>query len=108
MVQSRRDRLDRQRERQRAYRAKMKSRRRPSRDDIARALLHFMVTKALERGGEEDLFRLQDQMVELLAGQGFDRKASEAAFEDLVERYRSGWRFQRKVHLGPADGEGGD
>jgi hypothetical protein len=99
MAQSRRERLDRQRERQRGYRAEMKAKRKPSRDDIARTLLHFAITKNLQHGSEDALAPLQTEIVRELVAQGFDRKASDAAFDELIEKYRIGWTFQRKIHL---------
>ena len=103
MAQSNRQRLTQQRERQRLYRAKMKAARKPSRDDIARVLLYFTIAENFKRGREQEVFRLQDQIVNGLVGQGFDRAASNAAFEELIDKYRSGWDFQRKPHLGAAD-----
>ncbi|WP_274425152.1 hypothetical protein [Chelativorans sp. YIM 93263] len=50
MAQSRSERLARQRERQRALRAATRARRRPTRDDIARALLHFAITENVRHG----------------------------------------------------------
>ena len=99
MVQSRRERLDRQRERQRDYRAEMKAKRKPSRDDIARTLLHFVIARSLQRGTENELYRFQSEIVKNLVDQGFDRKACNVAFDDLIEKYRSGWAFQRKLQL---------
>ena len=110
MAQSRRERLDRQRERQRGYRADMKAKSKPSRDDIARTLLYWAITEALDRDGEKGLFRVQDRIVGELVAQGFDKKASDSAFHDLIDKYRSGWTFRRKVHLQPNgddQGEGG-
>jgi hypothetical protein len=81
----------------------MKAARKPSRDDIARVLLHFAIAENLKRGREQEVFRLQDQVVNGLVAQGFDRAASNEAFEELIDKYRSGWDFQRKPHLGAAD-----
>ncbi|MER9304702.1 hypothetical protein NKJ06_05770 [Mesorhizobium sp. M0293] len=99
MVQSRREKLDKQRERQRAVRIARKTERKPSRDDIARALLHYAIVQNLKLGRGRELDRLQASIVEELAVQGFDRKAADAAFDDLVDKYGSGWTFQRKRHL---------
>lgn len=107
IAQSRQERLDRQRARQRAYRAELKARRKPSRDDIARTLLHFAITKNLARVAEDELFSLQQMIVTELVAQGFDKKAADAVFDDLVDKYRAGWTFQRKIHLRPQD-TGGD
>ena len=99
MAQSRRQRLDRQRERQRALRAEASAQRKPSRDDIARTLLHWAVTENIRHGREEELYRLQVQVVEHLASQGFDRQASDTAWDALVDKYRKGWAFQSRRHL---------
>lgn len=40
------ERLRKQRERQRVYRLRLKAERRPSRDDIARVVLLFMIVRA--------------------------------------------------------------
>jgi len=99
MAQSRREKLDKQRKRQRAIRASRKAERKPSRDDIARALLHYAIVQNLKLGRGQELDRLQASIVEELAVQGFDRKASDAAFDDLVDKYGAGWNFQRKWRL---------
>ena len=99
MAQTRRERLDRQRERQRKVRAARKAERKPSRDDIARALLHWAITEMLEKGREQELHRVQDALVDRLVDQGFAKTAADAAFDELVDRYASGWDFQRKQRL---------
>lgn len=99
MAQSRREKLDKQRERQRAVRTARKAEKKPSRDDIARALLHYAIVQNLKLGRGQELDRLQASIVEELAIQGFDRKASDAVFDDLIDKYGSGWTFQRKCHL---------
>ena len=100
------DRLEKQRMRQREYRARKKREQAPSRDDIARTLLHWAITENIRRGREEALFRLQVQVVDQLVTQGFGKAVSDAAFDHLVDRYRAGWSFQRKIHLrSPCEGE---
>jgi hypothetical protein len=110
MAQSRRERLQKQRERQRAYRAAGKEMRKSSRDDVARALLHWAVTENIRHGREKELFRLQRHIIDQLVVQGFDGQACDAAFDDLVDKYRAGWAFRRKPHLqsrnGDEDGDG--
>lgn len=97
------DRLEKQRLRQRAYRARMKRQKAPSRDDIARTLMHWAITEAVKEGHREKLERVQDEIVDRLVAQGFDRRASDAAFDAIVERYTNGWGFQRKQHLRQRD-----
>ena len=48
----------------------------------------------------EELEELEDELVEELANQGFDERASCEVFSALVEQYGSGDSpFRRKVHL---------
>lgn len=103
MAQSRKERLARQRDRQRALRAASRSRRKPSRDDIARTLLHFAITKNLSMERRERLEELQHQIVAALVVQGFDEREAEIVWDALVEKYRSGWAFQQKRHLSKGD-----
>ena len=95
-----------QRERQRAYRERLKAERRPGRDDVARVLLHFVIAENASRPDRKGrLDALQDVIVERLVEQGFDERAAHAVFDDLVERYtHEGWGFRRKAHLDPEDG----
>ena len=99
MAQSRRDRLEKQRLRQREYRRKQRAARKPSRDDIARAALHWAVKRALPDEAMVD--KLADRILPILVAQGFDRRKTDEAFDELVERYRSGWDFQARF---PEDG----
>ena len=109
MAQSRQQKLARQRERQRAYRAEIKAGRKPSRDDIARTLLHWAITQNLKHDRDAELFRLHDAVVDELVAQGFDKRASDAVFDDLIDKYRGGWTFLRKQYLQPVDdGSGGN
>ena len=100
-----------QRERQRAYRQRLKQERRPGRDDIARILLHAVVTRSVALGRRDELEKTVDLIVDRLGEQGFDVHASYEAFDDLIEKYtRADWGFRRKVHLANghmSDGEGG-
>jgi hypothetical protein len=89
-----------QRERQRELRAAAKLERKPSRDDIARVLLHWTITKSVSRGQERMLEQVQDEIVTLLVAQGFDERKAYDVFDDLVERYtKKRWGFRRKIHL---------
>ncbi len=103
MAQTKREKLDKQRIRQQRVRDKMKAERKPSRDDIARALLHWSITANVQEGRETLLFHVQTRIVEILIAQGFDEVASDASFDDLVDRYSDGWSFRRKQHLQAAD-----
>lgn len=99
MAQTRRERLEKQRQRQQKVRTARKSERKPSRDDIARTLLHWAIVQNLKLGREHELDRLQASVVDGLAARGFDRRKADAAFDELVEKYAAGWTFQRKPHL---------
>lgn len=99
MAQSRAERLRKQRERQRKYRMRQRQSRKPTRDDIARAALDWAIREVLK--DEERLDRLGDRIIPVLVRQGFDRKQTDEAFDELVERYKRGWDFQRRF---PEDG----
>jgi len=94
-----------QRERQQRLRDADRKARRPNRDDVARTALFMIISAMAERRAEAELDELQDRVVALLVKQGFDERASDAVFDELAARYRTGeWPFRRKVHLGEADG----
>ncbi|MBN7778943.1 hypothetical protein JYP49_21995 [Nitratireductor aquimarinus] len=103
MAQSRKERLARQRDQQRALRAVSKSRRKPTRDDIARTPLHFAITKNLSEERRERLEELQKHIVAALVLHGFDEREAEIVWDALVEKYQSGWSFQLKRHLSKDD-----
>lgn len=91
-----------QRERQRKLRAAAKLERKPSRDDVARVLLHWTITKSIHRKQEDLLDRVEDEVVSVLAAQGFDEGKAYEVFDDLIERYtKQRWGFQRKIRLLP-------
>ena len=83
---------------QRAYRAKQKTNRKPSRDDVARVMLHWVVTDALRRSGPE-LSRLRAELIRRLVDHRFSEPHAAARVDDILERYEDGWDFQRKPHL---------
>lgn len=89
-----------QKARQQEIRDGHRQARRPSRDDVARMALYSMITQAIADSTEERLEMMQERIVVLLVKQGFDEAASDAVFDDLVDKYRDGdWPFRRKVHL---------
>lgn len=63
-----------QRERQQQLREQAKRERKPSRDDIARVLLHWTITGSAGKGQIETLRRVEDEIVALLVQQGFDEE----------------------------------
>ncbi|MRG57433.1 hypothetical protein GF108_17845 [Phyllobacterium sp. SYP-B3895] len=96
-------RIREQRERQQAYRARLRQQRRPGRDDIARILLYEIITRSVALDRRADLEQLVDRIVEKLDKQGFDVRASYEVFDDLIEKYtKTNFGFRRKLHL--ADG----
>jgi len=84
---------------QRHYRAQQKALRKPSRDDVARVALHWIITEALRRNREGELGQWSETIVRRLVRQGFDQDAARRRIGQLIERYEDGWRFQRKPHL---------
>lgn len=109
--QQEKERLRKQRERQRDYRAQLKLQRRPGRDDAARLALIFTIMRLEKNGTENQMHQFMDSIVKLLVAQGFDKKASDDVMEDLVEKYTKGsWDFRRKPHLRrphPDEGDSG-
>lgn len=91
---------EKQRDRQQRLRDANRQARRPDRDDVARTAL-FMTISAMATGDAADALEdFQDGVVAMLVEQGFDERASDALFDDLVAKYRTGaWPFRRKVHL---------
>lgn len=90
---------------QRRYRRRQKALRKPSRDDVARIALHWIITMVLKRNMEGELGRWSEKIVKRLVRQGFDRDAARRRIDQLIERYENGWEFQGKPHLAH-DGEG--
>jgi hypothetical protein len=72
----------------------------------AQTALFMIVSAMAARRAEAELDELQDRVVALLVRQGFDERASDAVFDELAAKYRTGeWPFRRKLHLGDADGD---
>lgn len=92
-------RLEKQRVRQKELRERNRALKRPSRDDFARMLLHIALEENVRSGNFAELDRLQDGLVDKLTAQGFDKKQCDLVFEDLVDRYKRGWDFTKKVYL---------
>lgn len=84
---------------QRRYRQQQTSLRKPSRDDVARVALHWIMVECLERNKEGELGKWTEIIVKRLVKQGFDRDAARRRIHQLIERYEGGWGFQRKPHL---------
>jgi len=88
-----------QAEYQRRYRQQQTSLRKPSRDDVARIALHWIINEALRRNKEGELGKWTELVVTRLTDQGFDRDAARRRIDQLIERYEDGWDFQGKPHL---------
>lgn len=98
--QSDKERLAKQRRRQQELRATAAAEKRPSRDDVARVALWWMISSMAEKGKPDVLQEFQDRIVGLLTQQGFSETASDEVMDDLVRKYGSGgWPFRRKIHL---------
>ncbi|PTM88370.1 hypothetical protein [Mycoplana dimorpha] len=104
MVKSVGKRLAEQRERQQLYRDKQKRERRPSRDDIARMLMHIFIVRSMKKGKMPELEQhFLDLVVDELGKQGFDRRAAQDVCDNLIDKYaRNDWSFRKKIHLGEA------
>ncbi|WP_054163997.1 hypothetical protein [Rhodopseudomonas sp. AAP120] len=101
MMKSTRTRRINQVDYQRAYREQQKTLRKPSRDDVARLALYFMIREGLEDGQERNLADWCETMTNGLVKQGFDRDATMHRLHQLIDRYADGWDFQLKPHLTP-------
>lgn len=84
---------------QRRYRQQQKALRKPTRDDVARVALYWIVTKLLRAGRDGDLGKWSETIVKRLVRQGFDGDAARRRIDQLIERYEDGWAFQGKPHL---------
>ena len=88
------------RQRQKAFRDANRRAKRPDRDDVARVALFWLIRRAIEKGQQMELEKFQSKIVSMLADQGFDERESDAVFDDLVAKYRTGGLpFRRKIHL---------
>lgn len=98
--QTQAERNKKQRDYQRELRARQKAERRPSRDDVARMLLHWFIVGATTKKRTKELEETEEIMVRRLVAQGFDEVASYEVFGRLVEKYtRERWNFRRKTGL---------
>lgn len=87
-------------ERQQRLRDRHRAERRPDRDDVARAMLFWTITSYLDQGRQDWIEELGDAVVGVLVDQGFDERAADEVFDDLVDRYaRDDRPFRSKPHL---------
>lgn len=92
-------RRDQAAEQQRRYRQQQKVLRKPSRDDVARVALYWIMIKLLKGGRDGDLGKWSETIMKRLVRQGFDRDAARRRIDQLIDRYEDGWKFQGKPHL---------
>jgi hypothetical protein len=95
---------DRQRGRQRVYRERLKEERRPSRDDVARIALHWLIVETARMAEKQNkpsrMNKVEEVLLEGLVAQGFDPRASDQVLGELIDKYvDGGWNFRRKLHL---------
>lgn len=90
------ERLHRQKLRQRAYRARRKQERRPTNEDLARAVLDVALTVYLKAGRHEDLLKILDRIAGRLQQLGFEKHAVHGAWFELQDRYEGGWSMLRQ------------
>lgn len=90
-------------EQQRRYREQQKALRKPTRDDVARIALHWIIKTALKRNETGELDKWCETIVRRLVRQGFDREAARRRIDQLIERYEGGWTFLGKPHLAQAN-----
>lgn len=90
-------RLAKKAERQRAYRSRVKTENRPTRNDVAATVFHFLVMETVRVGNWKQFNIIMDKVTDRLVDRGFNRAASEKAINALVDKYEDGWEFQRRL-----------
>lgn len=94
--QTRQERLEKQRLRQQAHRARMKAERRPSFEDLSRALLDVALTRNLRRPDHKRSKGVPQEVASRLKEVGFHESDTEAAWLELQARYERGWSMLRQ------------
>lgn len=90
------DRLEKQRLRQRAYRARKEAERRPTNEDLARAVLDIAMTTYLKDGRHRDLILILRRVARRLETIGFQRHQTAEVWLELQARYEKGWTLLRQ------------
>lgn len=90
------NRLEKQRLRQRAYRARLKAEKRPTNEDLARAVLDIAMTTYLGQGRHQELIGILDRVADRLKKIGFRRRDTEEVWFELHDRYEKGWSLLRQ------------
>ena len=97
-------RRDKQRQRQQEYRDRLKQERRPTRDDVARVALYWLIVETarlvVSKNDPTRMNVVEDALLKGLVAQGFAKRASDEVLGELIDRYvDGGWTFRRKLHL---------
>lgn len=90
------NRLEKQRLRQRAYRARQKAERRPTNEDLARAVLDIAMTTYLGQGRHQELMDILRRVARRLETIGFQRHQTAEVWLELQARYEKGWSLLRQ------------
>lgn len=85
-----------QRRRQRAYRARLRKEKKPSHEDLARAVLDVALTYNLQLGRHQELLDLLGEVAKRLKDIGFHERDTEVVWFDLQDRYQRGWSMLRR------------
>lgn len=94
------ERNEEQRVRQADLRRRNREKRRPTRDDVARALLWKAIDDIRTDEHWKHWEKLHDAILAILVDQGFDERESDMVIDDIVARNRGGrGGFRRKTHL---------
>jgi len=97
-------RREKQRKRQQEYRDRLKEERRPTRDDVARVALYWLIVETarlvVRKNDPTRMNLVEDALLKGLVAQGFNKRASDEVLGELIDRYvDGGWSFRRKLHL---------
>ena len=90
------NRLEKQRLRQRAYRAWKKAEQRPTNEDLARAVLDIAMTTYLSQGRHRDLLEIQRRAARRLESIGFQPLQRAEVWFELQARCEKGWSLLRQ------------
>lgn len=82
-------------ERQKAYRKKLKERRKPTTEDIAIVAFRCLVSAKKTKKAQRAFAKLSDQIISELVVLGFNPVASRMAFDDLCDRFEEGAELNR-------------
>jgi hypothetical protein len=74
---------------QRRYSQQQKALRKPTRDDVARVALHWIIKTSFERNKEGELSKWSETIVKRLVRQGFDGDAARRRIDQLIECYEA-------------------